>query len=56
MITANIYIDADGNYYNTKDNPYSKEIEEYRALQYYHLFDKDKSLSDFYGVTLGAVD
>lgn len=56
VITANIYIDADGNYYNTKDNPYSKEIEEYRALQYYHLFDKDKSLSDFYGVTLGAVD
>lgn len=56
VITANIYIDADGNYYNTKDNPYSKELEEYRALQYYHLFDKDKSLSDFYGVTPEAVN
>ena len=51
MITANVYIDAGGNYYNSADNPYTQELEAYRALQYYHLFDSDKSLSDFYGVT-----
>ena len=51
VITANVYIDAGGNYYNSADNPYTQELEAYRALQYYHLFDSDKSLSDFYGVT-----
>lgn len=51
VITANIYIDADGNYYNSSDNPYQEDIEAYQALQYYHLFDKDKSLAEFYGVT-----
>lgn len=56
VITANVYIDAEGNYYNTSENPYAAEIEEYRALQYYHLFDDDKSLSEFYGVIPGESD
>ncbi len=50
VITGNVYIDSEGNYYNTSDNPYSDILEQYQALQYYHLFDKDKSLTDFYGV------
>ena len=54
VITANIYIDAQGNYYNSSDNPYAKDIEEYQSLQYYHLFEKDQSLSAFYGVVPGA--
>ncbi len=51
VITANVYIDAEGNYYNSQDNPYAGQLEQYRSLQYYHLFEADKSLSDFYGVT-----
>ena len=50
VITANVYIDAQGNYYNSADNPYAEELEEYRSLQYYHLFEDDKSLVDFYGI------
>ncbi len=50
VITANVYIDYEGNYYNSSDNPYAEQIEEYRLLQYYHLFEDDKSLTDFYGV------
>ena len=49
VITGNVYIDSEGNYYNTQDNPYAAELEQYQALQYYHLFDKDKSLTDFFG-------
>lgn len=50
VITANVYIDSEGNYYNSPDNPYADQIEQYQSLQYYHLFEDDKSLTDFYGV------
>ncbi len=50
VITANVYIDSEGNYYNSSDNPYADQIEQYQSLQYYHLFEDDKSLTDFYGV------
>ena len=56
VICASVYIDADGNYYNTDDNPYADLINEYQTLQYYMLFDSDDSLSDFYGVTPEEVD
>lgn len=49
VVTANVYIDAMGNYYNTKDNPYADRLAQYETLQYYHLFDKDTSFKDFYG-------
>lgn len=49
VVTANVYIDAEGNYYNTKDNPYTAQLTRYETLQYYHLFDKDISLKNFYG-------
>lgn len=49
VITGNVYIDSEGNYYNSDDNPYEDLLTQYEMLQYYHLFDKDKSLVDFYG-------
>lgn len=56
VITANVIIDKDGNYYannRTKDCPYEDILNEYSILQYNHLFDKEHRQNEFFGDTSG---
>ena len=48
VITGNVMIDKDGNYYSIDDNPYDKEMNEYSILQYNHLFDEENRSDDFF--------
>lgn len=48
VITANIYIDADGNYYNSNDNPYTEQLQDYAILQYNNLFDEKNRVDSFF--------
>jgi len=48
VITANVYIDADGNYYNSTDNPYVEHLRDYAILQYNNLFDEKNRVDSFF--------
>lgn len=48
VITGNVMIDKDGNYYSIDDHPYEKEMNEYSILQYNHLFDVENRSDDFF--------
>lgn len=49
VINANVYRDADGNFYNYEDDAYSGELKEYQMLQYNHLVDKKHRDDAFFG-------
>lgn len=49
VINANVYRDADGNFYNYEDDAYSEELNDYQMLQYNHLVDKKHRDSTFFG-------
>lgn len=56
VITANVIIDKDGNYYannRTNDCPYEDILNEYAILQYNHLFDSEHRQNEFFGDTAG---
>jgi len=48
VITANVYIDAEGNYYNSTDNPYAEQLQDYAILQYNNLFDDKNRVDSFF--------
>ena len=50
VINAFGYYGRNGKFYETDDesSPYYEQIEEYRMLEYYAMFDKDNSLEGFY--------
>lgn len=50
VINAFGYYGRNGKFYETDDesSPYYEQIEEYRMLEYYAMFDKDSSLEGFY--------
>ena len=49
VINANVYRDADGNFYNYEDDAYSGELKDYQMLQYNHLVDKKHRDDAFFG-------
>ena len=49
VINANVYRDADGNFYNYENDAYSEELNDYQMLQYNHLVDKKHRDSTFFG-------
>ena len=49
VINANVYRDADGNFYNYEDDAYSGELKDYQMLQYNHLVDKKHRDDTFFG-------
>ena len=49
VINANVYRDADGNFYNYEDDAYSEERKDYQMLQYNHLVDKKHRDDAFFG-------
>ena len=49
VINANVYRDADGNFYNYEDDAYSEELNDYQMLQYNHLVDKKHRDDTFFG-------
>lgn len=49
VINANVYRDADGNFYNYEDDAYSEELKDYQMLQYNHLVDKKHRDDTFFG-------
>lgn len=49
VINANVYRDADGNFYNYEDDAYSGELKDYQMLQYNHLVDKKHRDDMFFG-------
>ena len=49
VINANVYRDADGNFYNYDDDAYSGELKDYQMLQYNHLVDKKHRDDTFFG-------
>ena len=49
VINANVYRDADGNFYNYEDDAYSEELNDYQMLQYNHLVDKKHRDDAFFG-------
>ena len=49
VINANVYRDADGNFYNYEDDAYSEELKDYQMLQYNHLVDKKHRDDAFFG-------
>ena len=49
VINANVYQDADGNFYNYEDDAYSGELKDYQMLQYNHLVDKKHRDDTFFG-------
>lgn len=52
VITANVFIDSDGNVYPAGDSdetPYADVINDYAILQYNHLFDKTGRDETFFG-------
>ncbi len=50
VITGNVYIGADGQYYTSKKNsPYADALKEYEMLQYYYIFEEDDSNAEFFG-------
>ncbi len=49
VINANVYRDADGNFYNYEDDVYSGELKDYQMLQYNHLVDKKHRDDAFFG-------
>ncbi len=50
VITGNVYIGADGEYYTSKKNgPYADALKEYEMLQYYYIFEEDDSNDEFFG-------
>ena len=49
VINANVYRDADGNFYNYEDDAYSGELKDYQMLQYNHLVDKKHRDDEFFG-------
>ena len=49
VINANVYRDADGNFYNYEDDAYSGELKDYQMLQYNHLVDKKHRDNAFFG-------
>ena len=49
VINANVYRDADGNFYQYEDDAYEEELNDYRILQYNHLVDKKHRDSTFFG-------
>jgi len=48
VVTANVYIDADGNYYNSTDNPYAEQLRDYAILQYNNMFDEKNRVDSFF--------
>ncbi|WP_051205620.1 sulfatase-like hydrolase/transferase [Butyrivibrio sp. FC2001] len=50
ILTANGYIGADGNFYNTDDesSPYYERLQQYRSIVYNHLFDKKGRVDEFF--------
>lgn len=49
VINANVYRDADGNFYNYEEDAYSGELKDYQMLQYNHLVDKKHRDDAFFG-------
>lgn len=49
VITANIYIDKDGQYYEYSDEPYQDLLNQYSILQYNHLCDNKNRIDKFFG-------
>lgn len=49
VINANVYRDADGNFYNYEDDAYSGELKDYQMLQYNHLVEKKHRDDTFFG-------
>lgn len=49
VINANVYRDADGNFYNYEEDAYSGELKDYQMLQYNHLVDKKHRDDTFFG-------
>lgn len=49
VINANVYRDADGNFYNYEDDAYQEERNDYQMLQYNHLVDKKHRDGTFFG-------
>lgn len=49
VINANVYRDADGNFYNYEDDAYSGELKDYQMIQYNHLVDKKHRDDAFFG-------
>lgn len=55
VITANVLIDAQGNYYAPGDkHPYEALIEAYSAYQYNYVFDPGERNDEFFGDHIGA--
>ncbi len=50
VITGNVYIGADGQYYSSKkDSPYADVLKEYEMLQYYYMFEEENYNTEFFG-------
>lgn len=49
VITANIYIDKDGLYYEYTDEAYKDQLNQYSILQYNHLCDNKNRIDKFFG-------
>ena len=49
VITANIYIDKDGQFYEYSDEAYKDQLNQYSILQYNHLCDNKNRVDKFFG-------
>lgn len=49
VITANVYIDKDGNYHQYSEDSFKEQLNQYSILQYNHLSDYKNRVNDFFG-------